>query len=52
MAISASGQGGIVVRVDPAQSDLLVASTKAVSLRARPGDTGIARRWRRESRHR
>ena len=29
MAIAASGQGGVLVRVDPAQSDKLVASTKA-----------------------
>jgi TfoX/Sxy family transcriptional regulator of competence genes len=29
MAISASGQGGILVRVDPAQSDKLVAATTA-----------------------
>jgi TfoX/Sxy family transcriptional regulator of competence genes len=29
MAIGASGQGGILVRVDPAESDTLVASTEA-----------------------
>ena len=29
MAIAASGQGGVLVRVDPAQSDELVASTNA-----------------------
>jgi TfoX/Sxy family transcriptional regulator of competence genes len=29
MAISASGQGGVLVRVDPADSDKLVASTNA-----------------------
>ena len=29
MAIAASGQGGILVRADPAQSDKLVASTTA-----------------------
>ncbi|HET7855985.1 MAG TPA: TfoX/Sxy family protein [Gaiellaceae bacterium] len=29
MAVGASGQGGILVRVDPAQSDELVASTDA-----------------------
>jgi TfoX/Sxy family transcriptional regulator of competence genes len=29
MAVGASGQGGILVRVDPAQSDRLVASTTA-----------------------
>jgi hypothetical protein len=29
MAIAASGQGGVLVRVDPAQSDTLVATTNA-----------------------
>jgi TfoX/Sxy family transcriptional regulator of competence genes len=29
MAVAASGQGGVMVRVDPAQSDKLVASTNA-----------------------
>ena len=29
MAVAASGQGGLLVRVDPAQSDELVASTNA-----------------------
>jgi TfoX/Sxy family transcriptional regulator of competence genes len=29
MAVAASGQGGLLVRVDPAQSDALVASTNA-----------------------
>jgi TfoX/Sxy family transcriptional regulator of competence genes len=29
MAVAASGQGGILVRVDPAQSDSLVGTTKA-----------------------
>jgi TfoX/Sxy family transcriptional regulator of competence genes len=32
MAIAASGQGGILVRVDPAESDELVASTPAEPL--------------------
>jgi TfoX N-terminal domain len=38
MAVSASGQGGIMVRVDPAGSDALVASTNAriVEMRGRP----------------
>jgi hypothetical protein len=38
MAISASGEGGILVRVDPADSDSLVASTNAYSMvmRGRP----------------
>lgn len=30
MAIAASGQGGILVRIDPADADVLVGSTKAV----------------------
>jgi TfoX/Sxy family transcriptional regulator of competence genes len=29
MAVAASGQGGVLVRVDPARSDVLVARTKA-----------------------
>jgi TfoX/Sxy family transcriptional regulator of competence genes len=29
MAVAASGQGGLLVRVDPAESDELVASTEA-----------------------
>jgi TfoX N-terminal domain len=29
MAVAASGQGGVLVRVDPAQSDLLVETTSA-----------------------
>src|SRR6185295_5927845 len=29
MAVAASGQGGVLVRVDPAQSDALVAATNA-----------------------
>jgi hypothetical protein len=28
LAVAASGQGGILVRVDPAQSDALVATTR------------------------
>ncbi len=38
MAIAASGQGGILVRVDPGQSDVLVATTKAsvAVMRGRP----------------
>ena len=38
MAIAASGQGGILVRVDPEQSDKLVATTKAsvAVMRGRP----------------
>ncbi len=38
MAVAASGQGGILVRVDPDQSDQLVATTKAsvAVMRGRP----------------
>jgi len=37
MAVAASGQGGIMVRVDPADSESLVATTKAhlVEMRGR-----------------
>jgi hypothetical protein len=35
MAIAASGQGGILVRVDPAESDQLVASTPAETMEMR-----------------
>jgi TfoX N-terminal domain len=38
MAVSASGQGGLMVRVDPASSDELVATTPArlMEMRGRP----------------
>jgi hypothetical protein len=38
LAVAASGQGGIMVRVDPAESDKLVAATNArlVEMRGRP----------------
>ena len=38
MAIAASGQGGVLVRVDPAESDKLVRTTKAevAVMRGRP----------------
>jgi TfoX/Sxy family transcriptional regulator of competence genes len=38
MAIAASGQGGLLVRLDPARSDKVVASTKAevAVMRGRP----------------
>jgi hypothetical protein len=38
MAIAASGQGGVLVRVDPAQSGTLVATTNArlMEMRGRP----------------
>jgi len=40
MAVAASGQGGILVRVDPEASDRLVASTPAtpMEMRGRPMD--------------
>jgi TfoX/Sxy family transcriptional regulator of competence genes len=38
MAVAASGQGGVLVRVDPAESDELVAATAAepMEMRGRP----------------
>ncbi len=38
MAVAASGQGGLLVRVDPAQSEKLVATTNArpMEMRGRP----------------
>jgi len=40
MAVAASGQGGLMVRVDPATSDRLVTTTKArvMEMRGRPMD--------------
>jgi TfoX/Sxy family transcriptional regulator of competence genes len=40
MAVAASGQGGILVRVDPATSDKLLSTTKAepMVMRGRPMD--------------
>jgi TfoX/Sxy family transcriptional regulator of competence genes len=35
MAVAASGQGGLLVRVDPAQSDELVATTSAYPMEMR-----------------
>ena len=35
MAVSASGQGGLLVRVDPEESDALVASTRATTMEMR-----------------
>jgi TfoX/Sxy family transcriptional regulator of competence genes len=35
MAVAASGQGGVLVRCDPAQSDALVATTKAEPMEMR-----------------
>jgi TfoX/Sxy family transcriptional regulator of competence genes len=35
MAIAASGQGGLLVRVDPAESDALVAKTNASTMEMR-----------------
>jgi hypothetical protein len=35
MAIAASGQGGVLVRVDPAESDALIATTPAESMEMR-----------------
>ena len=38
MAIAASSEGGAMVRVDPAQSDALVATTKATPMKMRGRD--------------
>ena len=35
MAVAASGQGGLLVRVDPAESDVLVESTNATPMEMR-----------------
>jgi TfoX/Sxy family transcriptional regulator of competence genes len=35
MAVAASGQGGLLVRVDPAEGEKLVASTKATPMEMR-----------------
>ncbi len=35
MAVAASGQGGVLVRVDPAESDTLVATTDAYAMEMR-----------------
>src|SRR4051794_36351697 len=43
MAVAASGQGGLMVRVDPAQSDRLGSTTKAepMEMRGRPVKGGL-----------
>jgi TfoX/Sxy family transcriptional regulator of competence genes len=47
MAVAASGQGGILVRADPIQSEKLVATTSATLLEMRgPADVGLAARRR------
>jgi len=38
LAVAASGQGGILVRVDPAQSDALVATTKLTTWKCAGGE--------------
>ncbi len=50
MAVAASGQGGVLVRADPAQGEKLLATTKARPMEMRgPRDAGMAasRRGRR-----
>ena len=48
MAVAASGQGGMLVHVDPAESDALVATTEATpDGDARPLDARVAPRRRR-----
>lgn len=51
MAIAASGQGGILVRVDPEESSALVAKTAAGDGHAGPPDGGMAPRRRRRRAH-
>jgi TfoX/Sxy family transcriptional regulator of competence genes len=40
MAVAASGQGGLLVRVDPAESDALVAATNATPMEMRGRQMG------------
>ena len=49
MAVAASGQGGLLVRVDPAMSDKLVDDDEPIRWRCADGDAGVAssRRGRR-----
>ena len=42
MAVAASGQGGVLVRVDPADSDELVETSSALHGDAWPPDAGMA----------
>jgi hypothetical protein len=42
MAVAASGQGGVLVRVDPAQSESLVATTNARLMEMRPANARMA----------
>jgi TfoX N-terminal domain len=52
MAIAASSGGGAMVRVDPAQSDVLVATTNARYEHARPGHARMVAGQFRRSTHR
>ena len=48
MSVAASGQGGLMVRVDPADTEALLSTTTCSSLRdARPRDARLAPRRRR-----
>ena len=52
MVVAASGQGGLLVRVDPADSDRLVDTTNARPMEMRgPGDAWLAPRRRRRRPH-
>jgi len=44
MAIAASGQSGVLVRVDPSESDAIVDATRRDCGDARPSDVGLAAR--------
>jgi hypothetical protein len=52
MAIAASGEGGAMIRVDPQQSDALIATTQASLAEMRgPGDARMAARQFRRPAH-
>lgn len=46
MAASASSQGGLLLRIDPAQAESLVSKARAAFRDARPGDERLAPRRR------
>jgi hypothetical protein len=48
MAVAASGNGGVIVRVDPAESDMLTRHDRRAGRRgAQPADAGLAASCRR-----
>jgi TfoX/Sxy family transcriptional regulator of competence genes len=42
MSVSASGQGGLLLRVEPAETDALLSKPRASVRDARAGDAGMA----------